>query len=87
MEALNENQDLRRQVSLLNNEKEDFFKQNNMLQNEGCQQEESLCELEQMKNSMHMLNAGTTTLERILEMGKRSKDHGGLRFKGENLGN
>ena len=34
-----------------------------------------------------MLNLGTTTLERILEMGKRSKDHGGLGFKGENMGN
>ena len=36
---------------------------------------------------MRMLNSSTTTLERILEMGKRSKDHGGLRFKGEKLGN
>ena len=34
-----------------------------------------------------MLNLGTTTMERILEMGKISKDHGGLEFKVENLGN
>ena len=40
-----------------------------------------------MKKYVRMLNSGTTTLERILEMGKRSKDHGGLEFKGENLGN
>ena len=40
-----------------------------------------------MKKSVHMLNSGTITLKRILEMGKRSKDHGGLWFKGENLGN
>ena len=45
VEALNENQDLRRQVSLLSNEKE-LFKQNNMLQDKVCQQEEPLCELE-----------------------------------------
>ena len=36
---------------------------------------------------MRMLNSSTTTLERILEMGKRSKDPGGLEFKGEKLGN
>ena len=40
-----------------------------------------------MKKYVSMLNLGTTTLERILEMGKRSKDHGGLGFKGENRGN
>ena len=58
-----------------------------MLQNKVCQQGECLCELEQMKKYVHMLNLGTTTLERILEMGKRAKDDSGLKFKGENLGN
>ena len=58
-----------------------------MLMDKVCQQEESLHELEQMKKSMRMLNSGTTTLERILEMGKSSKDYGGLGFKGEKLGN
>ena len=45
MEGLNENQDLRRQVSLLSNEKEELVKQNNMLRDKVCQQEESLHEL------------------------------------------
>ena len=58
-----------------------------MLMDKVCQQEESLRELEQMKKSMRMLNSCTMTLEWILEMGKRSKDHGGLGYKGENLGN
>ena len=40
-------------------------------------------ELEKLKKSVCMLNSGTTTLEQILEMGKRSKDHGGLKFKEE----
>ena len=40
-----------------------------------------------MKKFVRMLNSGTTTLERILEMGKKTKDHGGLGFKGENPGN
>ena len=51
-----------------------------------CQEEESLHELEQTKKSVHMLNSGTTTLERILEIGKRTKDHGGLEFNRENSG-
>ena len=44
-------------------------------------------ELEQMKKPVCMLNLGTTTLERILDMGKRFIDNAGLMFKGENLGN
>ena len=71
VETLNKNQDLQRQVSLLSNEKEELVKQNNMLWDKVCQQEESLHKLEQMKKSMRMLNSGTTTLERILEMGKK----------------
>ena len=37
VEDLNENQDLRRQVSQLCNKKEELVKQNNMLQNKVCQ--------------------------------------------------
>ena len=33
------------------------------------------------------LNSKTTTLEQILERGKRAKDYGGIGFKGENLRN
>ena len=33
-----------------------------------------------------MLNSSTMALDQILEMGKKTKDHGGLGFKGENLG-
>ena len=58
-----------------------------MLMDKVCQQEKSLPKLEQMNKSIHMFNSSITTLERILEMGKRSKDHGGLGLKGENLGN
>ena len=32
---------------------------------------------------MWMMNSGTTTLDQILLMGKTTKDHEGLRFKGE----
>ena len=46
-----------------------------------------MCELEQMKKSVIMLNSGTVILEWILEIGKRTEDHGGLWFKGNNLGN
>ena len=71
VEALNENQDLQRQVSLLSNEKEELVKQNNIIQDKVCQQEESLCELEPMKKFVRMLNSSTTTLKCILEMGKK----------------
>ena len=36
VEALNENQDIRRKVSLLGNEKEELVKQNNMLMDKVC---------------------------------------------------
>ena len=55
-----------------------------MLRDKACHQKESLYELEQMKKSVHMLNSDTMTLDWILKMGKRTKDHGGLGFKGEN---
>ena len=38
VEALNKNHDLRRQVSLLRNDKEGLVKQNNMLRDMVCQQ-------------------------------------------------
>ena len=53
-----------------------------MLRDKACHQKESMYELEQMKKSVHMLNSDTMTLDRILKMGKRTKDHGGLGFKG-----
>ena len=37
VKALNENQDLRKQFSLLSNEKEDLVKQNSTLRNKICQ--------------------------------------------------
>ena len=46
-----------------------------------------MCELDQIKKSVSMLNLGTTILERILEMEKRTDDRDGLEFKGDNLGN
>ena len=58
-----------------------------MLRDKVCQQKESQYELEQMKKSVHMLNSGTTILEWILEMGKRTEDCDGLGSKGENLEN
>ena len=70
-EALTKNQDLRKQVSQLCNEKEELIKHNNMLWDKVCHQEETLHELEQMKKTMCMLNFGTMTLDQILEMGKR----------------
>ena len=48
VKALSENQDLRKPVFLLSNEKKDLNKQCNMLRDMLCQQEESLHELEQM---------------------------------------
>ena len=87
VKGLNENHDLRKQVSLLGNKKEDLVKQNNMLRDKVSQHGESLCELKKMKKFVRMLNSGTTILEWILEMGKRAEDRGGLGFKGENLGN
>ena len=84
VKALNENYDLRKQVFQLCNEKEDLVKQNNMLRDKVCPQNEFLHELEQMKKSVHMLNSRTMTLDRILKMGKRTKDLGGHGFKGEN---
>ena len=86
METLNENQDLCKQVSQLCNDKEELVKQNNMLQDKVCHQEQTLHKLEQIKKTMRMLNSSTTSLDQILEMVKRTKYHGGLGFKGENLG-
>ena len=71
VEALNENQDLHKQVSQLRNENEELVKHNSMLKDKVCHQEETLHELEQMKKTMRMLNTGTTTLDQILEMGKK----------------
>ena len=71
VEALNENQDLRKQVSQLCNEKKELVKHNSMLKDKVCHQEETLHELEQMKKTMRMLNTGTTALDQILEMGRK----------------
>ena len=86
LEALNENQDLHQQVSRLCNEKKELVKQNNEVRNKVCDQEENLHELEQMKKTVRMLTLGTTAIEQIFEMGKTTKDHGGLGFKGESSG-
>ena len=54
-----------------------------MLLDKPSKSEETLNELEHIKKTMCMLNFGTMALEHILEMGKRTNDHAGLRFKGE----
>ena len=63
MEAVNENKDLHKQVSQLCSEKEELVKQNNVLLDKVCKQEETINELEQMKKTVRLLNSSTTTFE------------------------
>ena len=51
-----------------------------MLKNE---KEESSNEFEHIKKIMQMMNSSTTALDKILLMGKTTKDHEGLELKGE----
>ena len=85
VKALNENKVLHKHVSQLCSEKDELAKQNNVLLDKLSKQEETLNELEQMKKIVSMLNFGTMTMEHILELGKRTKDHEGLGLKEESL--
>ena len=80
VETVNENRGQLKHISQLCREKNWLIKQVNVLKNE---KEESLNELEHIKKTIRMMNYGTTTLDQILFMGKITKDHEGLGFKGE----
>ena len=85
VEALNENKALHKKVSHLCSEKDELVKLNNVLLNKLSKLEETLNELEHMTKTVRMLNFGTIDLEKVLEMGKRTKDQRGLGVKGESL--